>query len=42
MKFFYDGDKILTVKTEILEGLAIIGSQVKESKQRVEDWISQV
>ena len=32
----------LCVGAEVLEGLAVIGSQAKESKQRVEDWISQV
>ena len=29
----------LCVGAEVLDGLAIVGSQAKESKQKVEDWI---
>ena len=31
--------KEICVGAEVLDGLAIIGSQVKNSKQKVEDWI---
>ena len=31
--------KEICVGAEVLDGLAIVGSQVKNSKQKVEDWI---
>ena len=31
--------KEICIGAEVLDGLVIIGSQVKNSKQKVEDWI---